>query len=952
MEQAGLPLLHTKLQRPRLARGVVARAHLWAKLDRGLDKPLILVAAGAGFGKTTLVSSWLEELAKRTPVAGVLTEPLAVPVAAPLASAWLTLAETDGDLLLFLRYFVAAVHTAQKDACRETDALLYAQFQPSSELLLATLSNELAQLPSDLLLVLDDYSAMSSEAVDEFLARLLRSWPQPLHLVLITRYDPPLGLPALRAKGALVEVRSSDLRFTPAETTQYLNQALISPPDDTTINAVQEHAEGWIAGIKLATLSLDTGTSNADLVAALASSDIDVTEYLADEVFSHQPPAIQAFLLQTSILDHFCAGLCDAVIEASIPGAGGSGAAGGSAGVWSATTCIEWLVRANLFMTALDGRREWYRYHHLFRDMLRRRASAEVAAEQQCRLQQRAAQWFAQRSLFDEALRHALAAGDLALVDRVIEAGLPSALNREDWQTTERWLRLLPPALVETRPWLLMVKAWTLQYTWQLDAQLRVLNQIDTLLDLTGVDASAGDVQPGSSLQADVQPGDSTARLRALVALMRGQYAFYSNQPQRALELLATVMPRLPESWTYVRGATMLYIGVSMQTAGQGAAAERLLLDCFERYEKKADPFGLRLLMPLCFNYFAQGRLEQVRQTAATMLRLCTNQPLATMQSWGHYFLGLAHFEWNQLPAAKAHFAAITDRRHVATQIVVRDALHQLVLVQQVLNNPDEARRTLGMLSDLELQQNGREDEATRWLRARLLLMQGDVEGAGRWADAFAAPVPNAPLVWLANPHLIKARILLERGYGSDLPDAQQLLEALLAVTEQTHNTRFSIEILALLAVGQARQGCDSEALNTLERALGLARPGGFVRVFVELGTTMQVLLTNLSRQDVGVQRLLSAFPDEALTIVRRDTELVATETPPVAGLVELLTPRELQVLALLPEPLSSQELARKLDISHATLKRHMANIYGKLGVTRRWDAVAQAKVLGLIAVE
>ena len=241
-------------------------------------------------------------------------------MAAPLTSAWLTLDEHDGDLVLFLRYFVAAVHTAQAGACPQTEAMLYAQRQPRPELLLATLSNELAQLPSDLLLVLDDYSAMRSEAVDEFLAGLLRSWPQPLHLVIITRYDPPLALPALRAKDALVEVRSSDLRFSPAEATQYLSQALISPPDDKTIAAVQERAEGWIAGIKLASLSLDAGTSKADLVATLASSDVDATEYLADEVFSHQPPAIQTFLLQTSILDHFCAALCDAVIQDALTG--------------------------------------------------------------------------------------------------------------------------------------------------------------------------------------------------------------------------------------------------------------------------------------------------------------------------------------------------------------------------------------------------------------------------------------------------------------------------------------------------------------------------------------------------------------------------------------------------------------------------------------------------------
>ena len=793
----------------------------------------------------------------------------------------------------------------------QTEALLYAQRQPRPELLLATLSNELAQLPSDLLLVLDDYSAMRSEAVDEFLGGLLRSWPQPLHLVLITRYDPPLALPALRAKGAIVEVRSSDLRFSPAEAAQYLSQALISPPDDKTIAAVQERAEGWIAGIKLASLSLDAGTSKADLVATLASSDVDATEYLADEVFSHQPPAIQSFLLQTSILDHFCAALCDTVIENALTG----GIDGGAPKGWSATTCIEWLVRSNLFIIALDGKREWYRYHHLFRDMLRRRAGGELAEEQRRRLQQRAARWFAQRYLFDEALRHALAAGDIDLAVQVVEEGLPDALNREDFLTLARWLRLLPPALVETRPWLLMLKVWILQYTWQLDAQPRIVDQIEALLDQPPLEQSGSLTQPAGSL---TQPAASSARLRALVALLRGQYAFYSNQPARALELLATVIPSVPQSWTAIRGLTMLYTGVSMQAVGQEVAAERLLLDCFERYENKADPFGLLLLMSLCFNYFAEGKLEQVRQTAATMLRLCANQPLANTRSWADYFLGAAYYEWNQLPAAEAHFAAMADRRNVATQSLVRDALHQLALLQQRRNSPGDARRTLEMLSDLELEQYGREDEATRGLRARLLLMEGDIDGAGRWADAFTAPIPDTPLVWLAHPHLIKARILLERQYGTDLADAQHILQSLLETDERTYDKWFNIEVLALLAVGQARQGCEAMAQQTLERAIELARPGGFVRVFVELGPTMQVLLARLPKQDAGVQRLLAAFSGEAAKAGGGGTELIATEAPPVqapvpapvAGLVEQLTPRERQVLALLPEPLSSQELA------------------------------------------
>ena len=528
MDQATLPLLHTKLQRPRVPRTLIARPHLWARLDRGLDKPLILVAAGVGFGKTTLVSSWLEELAGRASAA------------APLPAAWLTLDENDGDLVLFLRYIVAAVRTVQAGACPETDALLHALRQPRPDLLFATVSNELARLPSDLLLVLDDYSAIRSKAVDEFLAALLRSWPQPLHLVLVTRFDPPLALPALRAKDEIVELRSRDLRFSPAETTQYLNQALLSPPDDKIIAAVQERAEGWIAGIKLAKLSLNTGTSRTELVAALASNDVNVTEYLADEVFSGQPPVIQAFLLQTSILDHFCAALCAAIVDsasidsASIDDSGidSANVEGAGSGVaepgWSVAACIAWLVRSNLFIVKLDGsddRHEWYRYHHLFRDMLRQRAGAELAEVQLRHLHQRAARWFARQHLFDEALRHALAAGDLDLAVQVVEEGLPDALNREDWVTLERWLRMMPAMLVESRPWLLILRAWIMQFTWQLGAQLRVLEQIEALLDQPGPDQTGG--QSGS----DTQRAASRAHLEAHIALLRGQHAFYRNQP-------------------------------------------------------------------------------------------------------------------------------------------------------------------------------------------------------------------------------------------------------------------------------------------------------------------------------------------------------------------------------------------------------------------------------------
>ena len=336
MIDASLPLLQTKLYRPRVLRGLVARPHLWALLNRGLDKPLTLICAGPGFGKTTLVTSWLEELAAHT---GAV---------APIPVAWLALDENDNDLVAFLRYFVAALQTAIPDACSETAALLQSSRQSSTALFTTTLINDLARLPRRTILVLDDYSALKSAEVNDLLVALVHNWPPPLHLVLVTRHNPPLPLPTLRARGAITELRTQQLRFSLAETTAYLEQALEMPVDEATVDALEQRAEGWIAGLKLATLSLDTGTSTATLVAALANPDVNVTEYLTDEVLSRQPPAVQAFLLQTSVLDHFCASLCTAVIGELAPG-------------WDAAACIQWLVRTNLFIITLDNQNEWYR---------------------------------------------------------------------------------------------------------------------------------------------------------------------------------------------------------------------------------------------------------------------------------------------------------------------------------------------------------------------------------------------------------------------------------------------------------------------------------------------------------------------------------------------------------------------------------------------------------------
>lgn len=945
MIEASQPLLLTKLQRPRVTRNLIARPHLWAMLDRGLDKPLTLVCAAPGFGKSTLVGSWVERIIAQ---AGA---------DAPIPVAWLSLDENDSDLTAFLRYFVAALRTGLPDACAGTLALLHSPQQPRAELLFATLINELADLPTRVILVLDDYSAIRGEAVNNFLVALIHNRPQPLHLVLITRHNPSLPLPALRARGAISELRSQHLRFSRAETTAYLEQVLATTIDEVAVAALDQRAEGWIAGLALVTLTLETGLSIEELVATLGDGDINVTEYLVDEVLSHQPQPIHAFLLKTSILDHFCAALCAAVIGEPEPG-------------WSAAACIQWLVRANLFIIALDNQNEWYRYHHLFRDMLRPRARTELTADQVRALERRAATWFASQRLVDEALQYALRADDPELTVQLIEAGLPDALNREDRPTLERWLNLLPAALVARQPVLLMLKAWTLQFSWQLVAQLRVLSQIEAMI---------------GPVDHDVLHADAVDPLRIQIALLRGQEAYYRNQPALAIERLTSILLRIPDAWTYVRGGAMLYLGVSMQANGQAIEVERLLIEQHEQHSHKADGFALRLQMALCFIYTAAGNFDQTRQTAHEMLRHAASLPLATMQSWAHYFLGLVCYQWNDLASAEHHFAAILERRHRAVMIAVRDGLAQLALTQQIRGAAAEAWRTLDLLSDLEIDQSGREEVGTRSMRALLLMLQGDLAGASRWADAFVEPVPDQPLLWVANPHMVKARILIARQAAAkretastqrrsvtapqrssslstagasddmttDLESARTILDALYAIAERTYNARFKIEIQAMRALLLDLQGDPTAAESALRQAVDLARPGGFVRVFLDLGPAMQSLLERLAQQGVAVQPLLAAFASEASRDQIQDAANAVQPTSPARkaqrgypDFVEPLTARERQVLALLSQPLSNKEIARRLNISTATVKRHTVNIYGKLGVNTRWDAVAKAAAL------
>ena len=905
-------LLQTKLHRPRLPNDLLERTRLVELLNHDIDRPLILVCAPAGFGKTTLVGTWLERMAD-----GQDEQERKMP------AAWLSLDENDGDLDLFLRVFIAALRTIFHEACEETLALLQARQQPPQAFLYTTLSNDLEKLPGEVILVLDDYHTLQGVDVHNLLGELVRHWPKPLHLVLISRTSPSIQLSSLRAKGIIAEIRTRDLRFTPEETVAYLNQSPSALQQQEVLALLEDQFEGWPAGLHLAALSLRSEGGQEVVLKALSSENPNITDYLADEVLSHQLPVIHSFLLKISILDRFCASLCEAVVEEIDDG-------------WNVRACLDWVERSELFIINLDRQRVWYRYHHLFQELLQQRASAEMQPEQVKHLHLQASTWFEKQGLIDEALHHSLAVGDIDLAVSQMSSGLCSVINREDWPTLERWLRLIPEEVIKQRPELLMIRAWLFELTWRLDLQTQVIQQVIELID-----AEAG----ARMLRKDLQI------LRGQILMIRAQFAYFSNQTMDAIALSKEALALLPSTWTFVRGAALLYLGLSMQANGQIQGSETLLFDEYESCSDKTDIYPLIILQTLGYIYLWTGQPEKARQIGQVLIQGATSSGIGIMKNWGDYIQGMVCYQCNEQHTASQYFNHIVDNRYIAHGAAYHDAVAGLTLIHQIKGECSEAQEMLKSLSQFDLEQHHWEDERTRSLRARLMLMQGDLEGAGRWVDSFTDLPPDQALIWLEEPQVTRARILLARGAEADLRLALQVLDILLEIVERTHNTRDKIEILALRALALDAVGKTGAAGEALRQALELGRMGGFTRVFANLGKPMQEMLRRLEKPDSFnefVQRILSAFPEEAKTPIQRETQ-AGNRSPGNLSLVEPLTPRELEVLNLLRGPSSIKEIASKLNISYATAKRHTINIYAKLGVSQRWNAVARAEELNLL---
>ncbi len=898
------PLLATKHHVPRPRTHLVPRAHLVERLQQGVERALTLVSAPAGFGKTTLLAQWFAQSG--------------MPVA------WLSLEAEDNDPTRFLSYLIAALQTLDAQIGTTALAMLHTPQPPSPEAVLAVLTNDLASHDAgDFAFVLDDYHVITADPIHRGMTFLLEHLPPQMHLILVSRADPPLPLARLRAGGQLTEVRAADLRFSTAEVRTFLESVmgLDLPPE--AIAALEHRTEGWIAGLQLAALSLQGRADISGFLTAFTGSHRFVLDYLSEEVLTRQEASVQTFLLHTSILERLNGPLCDAVM-----------------GQEGSQAILEALDRANLFVVALDDERHWYRYHHLFAEVLRRHLQ-QIEPTLVPELHQRASTWYEQHELLAEAVQHALSVPDFELAARLIEPIALPVTHQGQLPTVLGWLNALPEALVRTRPFLCVCHAVLLVLTNQLEAAEARLQEAERRIQ-----------EELPAQQAQIIMG-YVLTTRAGIASFSGNTTLTVSLARQALELLpeAEVIPRMG-AMAGVAQAYLVSGDVTPATEHEIATAVALIRTSDNLFAIVGSIMLLARLRLL------QGRL---RQAAATYREVVQAVPrpevLQTMFTGLLYYFGPGDLlrEWNELDVAEHHLAqgiALVKETLTVDPFVAVFGYTALARLQQARGNAPAALATLDALVQLAKQRHFAPHQMTQGaaVRAQLELAQGHLAAAIRWADSSGLSPNDDDLPYpREGEYLTLARVRIAQARddpaGPFLQDALRLLDRLLGDAEAKARMGSVLEILVLRALALEAHSDRTSALSTLERALVLAEPEGYIRLFVDEGAPMLALLRLAqARSSVPgyVATLLGAFGEH-------NVSELPLASPRPSPLVEPLTERERDVLRLLLEGASNQEIARRLVLSVNTVKRHVYNLCGKLGVQSRTQAIIRARNLNLL---
>jgi LuxR family maltose regulon positive regulatory protein len=880
-------------------------------MSRGAESKLTLISAPAGFGKTTLLAEWL-----------------AAAPAGERSVAWLSLDQADNQPAVFWSYLMATLQTVAPGVGARALSLLQGPQPPPIETVLATVLNELSAVPNDVALVLDDYHVIDAHDVQDGMAFLLEHLPPQVHLVITTRADPALPLARLRARGELVEIRAADLRFTPEESAAYLNEVMGLDLGASDVEALEVRTEGWIAALQLAALSMQGRDDVAGFIAGFAGDDRYIVDYLVEEVLHSQPEQIRSFLLETSILARMTGPLCDAV----------TGQDGGKA-------MLEALDRGNLFLVPLDDRRRWYRYHQLFADVLRARLLDEQP-DRVPELHQRACAWYEEHGDRSEAIRHAMAGGDLARAAALVELAIPATFQKDQAAAVRRWLEALPDELLRVRPVLSVAYAATLLEGGRVEGVDARLRDAERWLDTTA-DRPEESGAPATAMVVVDQ--DAFRRLPGSIALYRAALAMADGDVVGARTHAQQVLDLVDEDDQVRRGAAAGLLGLVAWAGGDLEAAHRSYAESMANLQEAghlSDVIGGAIVQADI--RIAQGQLRDAMRTYERGLQLATRHGAPAQRGAADMHTGMSELfrERNDLETAARHLLMSRDLGEESglSQNPYRSRV-TAARIRQAQGDPDGALVLLDEAERLYASDFSPNVRPVAAVRARAWIAQGNLSAAWGWAREHGVTVAGELSYLHEFEHATLARLLLAQGTRDRADDriavAAELTERLLAAADDGGRTGSAIDILVVQALARHARDDPAGALSSLARALALAEPEGYVRVFIDEGPPMLALLKLAAKDRKApshVRRLLAA----AVTIEGR--------TPVEQPLVEPLSERELEVLRLLESELDGPEIARELTVSLATVRTHTRSIYAKLGVNSRRAAVRRAAELGLLS--
>lgn len=892
------PLLSTKLFIPPVHPNLVHRQRLVDRIQASLTKKLTLISAPAGFGKTTLVSNWINQSSQ--------------------SIAWLSLDEGDNNLSQFLIYFIAALQTRHADCAQGVlDALQSPQPEPIENNLIS-LVNELAAFTDRIILVLDDFHLISSPSVQDALSFLIVNLPPQIHIIITTREDPILPLSRLRSRGQLTELRAADLRFSFSEAAEFLNQAMGLDLSAEEIASLETRTEGWVVGLQMAAISMQGRQDTGSFIQAFTGSHHFILDYLIEEVLQSQPKQVRNFLLQTSLLDRLCGSLCDSVT-----------------GQDDSKTMLETLNRGNLFVVPLDDNRRWYRYHHLFAEVLRARF-AEQHSDQLSGLHSRASAWFDENQLPADAIRHAIAAEDFERAADLAELAWP------DWNesfysiTWLGWVRNIPDEVVRIRPVLCVNFAWAHLNAGDLESADARLNDAQRWIDHNrNTRNSSAEMIIVDENQFQELPITFSAA-KAYHAQAVGNLPATAKYAQRVLELL-------PDSEHPEWGTATALLGLSQWASGDIESAHDTLADGLAAMKPLDVIIGTFVLAEMKLTL---GHIQEAILTCEHALRLAAEHGEPTPIGTEDVYSGLAeiHREMGDVEAAAQY---LVKCRQLGEVIELPDWQYRYNIAHARLNlslgNLETALRHLDEAESVFVRTPLPIVRPIAALKARTWIKQGQINKAASWARQQNLMGSDDVSYLREFEHITLARLFLAQNSTADAVD---LLERLLGAAEDGKRIGSVIEILVLLSLALDGQGDTSNSFLHLDRALKLAEPEGFVRTFVDEGPAMARLLYEVFSQEISadfVQRLLSAFPIEEPDSAKSSVDAST------AGIVEPLSEREIEVLQLIAEGLTNQDIASQLYITLNTVKGHARNLYAKLGVKSRTQAVAKGKSLGII---